>query len=199
MTGAWIAALAATVVALISAFLSYNTTRRLSRQSDQIAFVNRQLSEFYGPLQALSRASAASWIEFRKRYGVGRQSLFARGTPPTDEEVHAWKYWLKHVFMPMNRRIFDTILAKADLIEGDEMPQVFVDFCAHVTGYEVTLAQWEDGDYSRLVSVINHPGPAFHDHIEMMYRKLKMHQTALLGNAPRANRWEWLNLKQRHS
>ena len=156
---AWIAAAAAAVVALMSAFLTYNTTRRLSRRSDQIAFVGRQLSESYGPLLALSRASNASWVEFRKMYGAERQSLFTKGVPPDEEDLHAWKYWLKYVFMPINRRMFDAILAKTDLIEGDEMPQCFVDFCAHVTGYEVTLAQWEDDDYSSIGSVINHPGP----------------------------------------
>ena len=84
-------------------------------------------------------------------------------------EVRAWQYWLKHVFMPINRTMFDTILAKTDLIEGDEMPQSFVDFCAHVNGYEVTLAQWADDDYSNLGSVINHPGSALEVHVEATY------------------------------
>jgi hypothetical protein len=170
----------------MSAFLTYNTTRRLSRRSDQIAFVGRQLNELYGPLHALSSASNASWVEFRKRYGADRVSLFSSRTPREDE-VEAWKYWLKCVFMPINRRMFDAILTKTDLIEGPEMPQCFVDFCAHVTGYEVTLARWEDGDYSSLTSVINHPR-SIDDYIKMKYHDLKMRQIALLGNAPRTNR-----------
>jgi hypothetical protein len=157
MTTAWIAAAAAAAVALMSAFLTYNTTRRLSRRSDQIAFVGRQLSELYGPLLALSRATNASWAEFRKRYGADRERLFAPQISPLEEDVYAWKYWLRYVFMPINRRMFDAILTKTDLIEGSEIPQCFVDFCAHVTGYEVTLAQWEDGDYSILGSVIRPP------------------------------------------
>ena len=188
MTTAWIAAAAAAVVALMSAFLTYHTTRRLSRHSDQIAFVGRQLSELYGPLLALSRASAASWVEFRKMHGAERRFLFPIEVPPAEEDVHAWRYWLKYVFTPINRRMFDIILAKTDLIEGDEMPQCFVVFCAHVTGYEVTLAKWEDGDYSSLGSVINHPGSPLHDYIETKYKELKLRQTALLGYAPRANR-----------
>ncbi|SRR6266571_1915465 len=187
MTAAWIAAVAAAVVALMSAFLSYNTTRRLSRRSNQLAFVDRQLSELYGPLLALSRASAASWVEFRKKYGADRRALFSSHIPPTEEDVHAWKYWLKHVFMPINRRMFDTILAKTDLIEGEEMPQIFVDFCAHVTGYEVTLAQWADDDYSNLGSVINHPGRTLEEHIEAKYRELKLRQRSLLGDTPRTD------------
>lgn len=180
MTTAWIAAAAAAVVALMSAFLTYNTTKRLSRRSDQIAFVGRQLSELYGPLHALSMSSAASWVEFRKRYRPDRPYLFGPEDSPGDEIVRAWKYWLKHVFMPINRKMFNIILEKTDLIDGEEMPDCFIRFCAHVTGYEVTLARWEDGDYSDLTSVINHPGAEFHDYIETVYKALKMRQTALL-------------------
>jgi hypothetical protein len=188
MTTALIAATAAAVVALMSAFLTYNTTRRLSRRSDQIAFVGRQLSELYGPLLALSRASSKSWVEFRKKYGSDRSDLFSRETEPAKGDVHAWRYWLKYVFMPINRRMYDVILTKADLIEGSEMPQCFIDFCAHVTGYEVTLAQWEDGDYSSLGSVLNHPGSSLDDHIKSKYDELKLRQITLLGNAPQSNR-----------
>jgi hypothetical protein len=153
MATAWIAAAAAAIVAVMSAFLTYNTTKRLSRRSDQIAFVGRQLSELYGPLHALSASNTASWNEFLKLYRADRLYLFDRNTPPEDEVIHAWKYWLTRVFMPINRKMFDIILAKTDLVEGGEMPECFIEFSAHVTGYEVVLARWEDGDYSILTSV----------------------------------------------
>lgn len=188
MTGAWIAAATAIVVALVSAFLAYNNTRRLSRVNEQITFVNRQLSEFYGPLLALQRSNTVSWKEFRKIHGADRRSLFSGTIPPDERDVYAWRYWLKHVFMPTNRRMYDIILTKSDLIEGAELPQIFSSFCAHVTGYEVTLAQWEDNDYSRLVSVNNHPGPALEAHIEAKYRELKLRQQTLLGKAPLPDR-----------
>jgi hypothetical protein len=183
MITALITAIAAAAVALISVFLTYTTTKRLSRRSDQIAFVGRQLSELYGPLLALSWAAHKSWIEFRKKYGSDRPYLFSSESVPDEGDVHAWRYWLKHVFMPINRRMYDIILTKADLIEGNEMPQCFIDFCAHVTGYEVTLAQWEDDDYSSLGSVMNHPGSSLNDHIKSKYDQLKLRQLALLGQS----------------
>jgi hypothetical protein len=181
MTTAWIAAAAAAAVALMSALLTYITTRRLSRRSDQIAFVGRQLSELYGPLLALSRASDASWTEFRKKYGADRTAFFSPEAPLAKTELNAWKYWVKYAFMPINRRMFDTILTKMDLIEGSEMPECFVAFCAHATGWEVTLAQWEDGDYSNLIPVVAYPGSSLNDHIKTMYSDLKLRQTTLLG------------------
>jgi hypothetical protein len=82
--------------------------------------------------------------------------------------------------MPINRRVLDIVLTKMDLIEG-EMPQCFIDFCSHVTSLEVTLAQWEDGDYSSLSLVAQHPGASFDEHIRARYEELKLCQEVLLG------------------
>jgi hypothetical protein len=192
MTAAWIAAASAAVVSLISAFLSYNSTRRLSRRSDQVAFVGRQLSELYGPLNALSKASSMSWAEFTKKYGTGRSHVFDERISSDPELVEIWTYWLRHVFMPINRKILDALLSKADLIDDMEMPICLIDFCAHVTGYEVTLARWEDDDFSSLGSIINHPGPPFHEYIGRKYQELKLRQISLLKNDSR-----WLRPLQR--
>jgi hypothetical protein len=82
--------------------------------------------------------------------------------------------------MPVNRRMLEIILTRMDLVEG-EIPQCFIDFCSHVTGLEVTLAQWEDGDYSSLSLVAPHPGTPFDDHIRERYGELRQRQAALLG------------------
>jgi hypothetical protein len=182
MATAWIAAAAAVVAALMSALLAYNTTRRLSRRTDQIAFVGRQLSELYGPLHALSMSNTASWREFLKLYRANRWVLFDPENPPNDLIVKAWVSWVTHVFMPINRKMFDIILAKTDLIEGNEMPDCFIRFSTHVTGYEVVLARWEEGDYSILTSVNNHPGRVFDKYIATTYKQLKSRQQMLLGH-----------------
>jgi hypothetical protein len=48
--------------------------------------------------------------------------------------------------------MLDIILTRMDLVE-DEMPESFIDFCSHVTGLAVTLAQWQDGNYLSLALV----------------------------------------------
>ena len=78
--------------------------------------------------------------------------------------------------------MLDAILSKADLIDGIELLQCLIDFCAHVTGYEVTLAQWEDGDFSNLGSIVNYPGVPFSQYVEAKYQELKKKQTALLNS-----------------
>ncbi|GAA3348918.1 hypothetical protein GCM10020358_69200 [Amorphoplanes nipponensis] len=100
---------------------------------------------------------------------------------PTVKEIEGWKYWLEHVFMPLNRRMLETLLSNTDLIEGDQIPECLLSFCAHVNGYEVVLARWAEGDETELTSVIDHPGDSLHEHIAGMYRQLKRSQVDLLG------------------
>jgi len=56
------------VVAVIGYFVTYRTNLRLVQRNDRLERINRQLSEFYGPLLALTRSSDQSWKAFRKRY-----------------------------------------------------------------------------------------------------------------------------------
>lgn len=181
MTSALIAALTAAAVALLSAFMTYIITKRSTRHSDQITFIGKQLGEFYGPLLALSQASLTAWAEFKRTYGDDRSSLFPSRLSTTGHELESWKYWLKYVFMPINRKMLDIVLSKMDLIEGD-IPQCILDFCRHVTSLEVTLAQWEDSNYSSLSVVAQHPGAPFDNYIEKKYNELKARQGALLRN-----------------
>ena len=172
----------ALVVAVVTSVLTYLTTKRLSRRESQISHVSKQIASLYGPLHALSKSGEASFNEFRKEYGQGRLHLLDDPELPASEaELDAWKYWLKHVFMPINRKMVEVLMANTDLIEGDDIPNSLLLFCAHVNGYEVTLARWAEDDFSRLTSVIDHPGDELHVHIAETYRRLKQKQRDLLN------------------
>lgn len=110
----------------------------------------------------------------------GLSPLFPSRISPLEWDLHIWGCWLKHVFMPINRRMLDIILLKMDLVEGDT-PQCLIAFCSHATSLEVTLAQWEDKEYSNLAFVVPHPGAALDDYINSQYESLKTRQAAFLG------------------
>jgi hypothetical protein len=95
---------------------------------------------------------------------------------------------MRLVFMPANRRMVALIEGRSDLLEGDEMPRVLLDFCAHVAGWEVTLKQWESGDYSRMLSIIDHPGAAVSTYVADVFRALKADQRHLLQLATKSGR-----------
>jgi hypothetical protein len=86
---------------------------------------------------------------------------------------------MRVVFTPSNRRIVQLIEEHSHLLEDDDMPQVLLDFCAHVAGYEVTITDWDRGDYSVLVSIIDHPGSVLPRYAASRFTDLKTRQRQL--------------------
>ncbi len=96
--------------------------------------------------------------------------------------------------MPANVRMRDLILEHADLIIEAEMPGPLLDFCAHVSTYEVLMLS-EDGSGGTTGSrLIGHPGDAYVDYVDRSFAALKARQgrllalTAVRGEAPRPAR-----------
>jgi len=87
---------------------------------------------------------------------------------------------MRVVFTPSNRRVVQLIEDHSDLLDDDDMPQVLLDFCAHVAGYEVTLNKWDHGDYSVLTSLINHPGTALSEYAPSTFASLQARHSQLI-------------------
>jgi len=81
--------------------------------------------------------------------------------------------------MPTNRRIYECILTKSDLLIEPKMPRCLFDLCAHVTSYEPVLAAWDAGDYSEHVSLLNYPDE-IDDYARSSFQKLKEEQQKLI-------------------
>jgi hypothetical protein len=168
----WIAASASLVVATTAVLLTYRTNRRLSQRQDQLARINLQLEQFYGPLLTLSSVSNAAWDVLIRTYRRERVAFLEGGTV-TEEDRDVWVQWMQGVFMPANRRIYEVLVTKAHLLAaGDDMPQSLLDFCVHVAGYEIVMKQWERGDYSRLISLIDYPTQPFLEYVRSSFAAL---------------------------
>ncbi len=170
---------AATVLAAAGSLLvSHWSNRRQRAYEARLARRNEQLAALYGPMLALTRADDAVWSAFVVRHPLkGNLEPGANVSPAWRSN---WERWMRVVFMPANRRVVALIESRSDLLEGDEMPPVLLDLCAHVAGWEVTLQQWEAGDYSDLLSIIDHPGPVLSRYVESTFQVLKADQRNLL-------------------
>jgi hypothetical protein len=186
-----IAALGAVVVAVIGYVVKYVTDVWLAQRDDRLERINRQLSEFYGPLLAHTRSSHEAWQAFRRRYRPGAEkSFWHQDPPPTQDEVLAWRLWMSTVFMPIHQRMSELVLVHADLIEEPEMPACLLALCAHVAGYQAVRQRWETDDVSLArednVSVVNFPTRELAAYAAAAFGRLKAEQSALLGaKAPR--------------
>jgi hypothetical protein len=158
-----VAALFGVGAALAGYFVKYVADIRLPQRDSRLDRINRQLSEFYGPLLALTQSTEESWRAFRKRHRPPADGSYWRGDPPpTTEDVIIWRLWMSTVFVPAHRQMMDLVLVHADLIEEPEMPPCLLKLCAHIAGYQAILKEWERGEVSLKrddnLSVIIFPG-----------------------------------------
>lgn len=174
-------------VAAIGYVVKYRTDLQLAQRDGRLERINRQLSDFYGPLLALTRSSDVSWQAFRKRYRPGGGSYWQSDPPPTKEDVIAWRLWVSTVFVPVHQRSMDIVLEHADLIEEPEMPPCLLALCAHVAGYQAVLKEWETGEISfereDNISIVNFPGQELAEYAAAAFSRLKAEQARLLGAA----------------
>lgn len=182
------------VVTICLAFIGYIATYlnniAVARRKDRLERINLQLRNLYGPLYATDQASRIAWDAFRSRYRPSG-SFFRSTPPPTKEELEAWRLWMSEVFMPLNLRMEKIIVENADLILGDQMPDSFLEFIAHVAAYKPVIKKWQSGDYSEHTSFSNYP-TEMRQHIVSSYSQLKKEQEIILGKLRRSSDAEQL-------
>lgn len=177
-----VAPLVVTVLVALTGFaVTHQNNLSLARRKDRLDRVNRQLSDLYGPLLALVSASTRSWVAFRTRYRSTVVSYWDPSTPPTPAEEEAWRRWMKTVFMPLNTRMEELVITKAELLDTPTMPDCLLQLVAHVSAYRAFIAQWDEGDFSQQVSLIDFPNPDVVEYAEHTFVKLKKEQQQLIG------------------
>jgi hypothetical protein len=186
MDGTEAVAMVGVAVAVIGYFVTYRTNLRLAQRNDRLERINSQLSEFYGPLLALTRSSDQSWQAFRKRYRPGGGSFWKSEPPLTVEDAAAWRLWMITVFVPVHQQMMELVLNRAHLIEEPDMPSCLLTLCAHVNGYQAILKEWETGEISiereDNLSIVNFPGEELAAYAATAFSRLKAEQAELLGS-----------------
>jgi len=186
MDGTEAVAIVGVVVAVIGYFVTYRTNLGLAQRNDRLERINSQLSEFYGPLLALTRSSDQSWQAFRKRYRPGGGSFWKSDPPLTVEDAAAWRLWMTTVFVPVHQQMMELVLNRAHLIEEPDMPSYLLTLCAHVNGYQAILKEWETGEISiereDNLSIVNFPGDELAAYAATAFSRLKAEQAELLGS-----------------
>ncbi|MEU5978960.1 hypothetical protein [Streptomyces sp. NPDC047315] len=170
-------------LALVGFVATYLNGLRLAQRQERLARLNRQLSDFYGPLFALTEANSRSFQAFKERNArPDGRSPFAHGTPPpTDDELAEWRLWVTTVFLPNIQAMRDLVIRHADLLEEPEMPPILLQLCAHVSGYEITTARWAQGDYGQHLSLVPFPSEELAAYARQGFAGLKREQARLLG------------------
>jgi hypothetical protein len=167
-------------VAVLGFFIAYVVNLRLAERADQLERLSRQLSDFYGPLFALVKATDISWRAFRANHRPTGSFWGDPGDPPSEADAAAWRLWMSLVFMPLNRKMRDLVVTQAHLLDQDKVPDCLLELCAHVSTYEAILGQWAEGDFSQHVSAVPFPRRALTNYAVESFGPLKSKQHDLL-------------------
>ncbi|MBB5959629.1 hypothetical protein FHS29_006250 [Saccharothrix tamanrassetensis] len=177
MNASWLAASATVCATVLAALFAYINTNRVHQAQERLKWINAQLGEFYGPLYSIALAGEVAWKQFRIQVRPEGGYLFDYDL--TEDEKREWTRWMSTVIMPANRRMYEIIVTKSHLLVGDEMPPLFLRFCAHVASYEVLIKNWEQNDYSIINSQIKFP-QGYREQISETFLSLKRQQQDLL-------------------
>jgi hypothetical protein len=169
----------ALALALIGYLATYVNNLILARRKEKLERLNRQLSELYGPMFGITHASDIAWQEFKKKYRFGKE-FFGAKKRLNSKEFNTFQLWMNTIFMPMNKRLFDLIISKSDLLIETKMPESLLKYCAHIAAYEAVLERWKNKDYSEIQSVIHYPSE-INEYARKSFVQLKAEQDRLLG------------------
>ena len=98
------------------------------------------------------------------------------------------------VFMPLNRRMVETVVSHADLLREDTIPEPLKELCAHVACYEPIVARWQEDGFNSVqlddhVSVAgNFPRKELAAYVKTSFESLKLEQARLLAQTQRLRR-----------
>ena len=175
-------------VTILAAIFGYIVSYLDQHRKDQVAFVSAQIEKLYGPLFALVQANDIAWAHFRQEYWKDKRDYFQANSDLHPADIELWRRWMREVFQPMNIKMEDALVNNAQLLVGERMPPMFLQFISHTEAYKSVIAKWEEGavtipeDMSALanVSPVAFPRqPAFSNCIVAQFHMLKALQQQL--------------------
>lgn len=151
--------------------------RRDDDLKNQLERVNKQISEFYGPLFTLYESGDQNFYIFLKHFGKD----FSFSNPDFEN-------WSNSVFQPTNISMESIIINKADLILGKEVPACLLSFCAWSATMKVYVKAHRKGNYNmikwqQIFDDIKHPESNMQVYLRASFEVLKEEQSRLLAGS----------------
>ena len=170
-------------VTIVGWFASYllgsRADRRRARLTAQIAHIEKQLAELYGPLAFLVYEGRATFKDLLQT--LGRRYVFYADRPLPEDELKIWLFWVDNDLMPRNMAIQNLLSTKTHLIQDGDLPASYIAFLDHHNSWRVTHERWrqEKVPYS-WHSKVNWPAK-FDEEVLGAFRQLKKLHSELVG------------------
>lgn len=163
---------------IINHILSGYRDRHNHQLVASIKFTERQLEELYGPLNFLILEGRRTFLDLLEL--LGRNHVFLRNKPLSEEELKLWLFWVENDFLLRNKKIKNLLMTKTHLIEGTEMPSSYISFLDHYNSWNINHLRWQkEGIEYSWHSKINWP-KEFDEDIISTFKKLKHRHSKFL-------------------
>ncbi|MEK9138482.1 MAG: hypothetical protein AAB393_15260, partial [Bacteroidota bacterium] len=130
MGGQTVAIILGVALALCGYVATYVNNLLVERRREKLAFINKQITSFYGPLYVASVVGRTAYDALVAK--LGRHHDLNLDSPLAEHEFSEWRLWVTHVFMPMNMWCERILLENAHLLREREMPPCILQFITHI-------------------------------------------------------------------
>ena len=155
-----------------------------SPEAVELARVERQLEEFYGPMLFLLEESRISIEDVLQL--LGREYVFPVEEPFPEDERRFWLFRAENDFMPRNERMAALAVAKGDLVEGEDLKKFLKDLIQHQDSWRKLHRRWKE----KGVAYAWHSDTPFPrrlgDEVQEGFARLKIRHAELLRKVPGA-------------
>jgi hypothetical protein len=178
ITVAVIAAAVSAVGWIVNYILTSRSERERARLTSRLTRIERQLEFLYGPMAFLVYEGEQTWKDLLRK--LGRANVFIRGQELPQQELDLWLFWVDHDFMPRNLAIKNLLASNSHLIDGSELPLVYIEFLNHHNSWHIQHQRWkEQGVSYAWHSEVNWP-KEFTEQVIFTFRRLMEEHEALI-------------------
>jgi hypothetical protein len=159
--------------------LSGRDERRKKQLDSSLSYLESQLQELYGPLTFLIQESRRTHQDLLAT--LGRETVFVPGQELTEDELKVWLFWIENDIFPRNDKIQELMTGKTHLIQGEQVPQSYLDFLEHHISWKINHLRWQKENikypwHSRIQYPVE-----FQEQVLDTFQKLKEKHARILG------------------
>ena len=192
VTVAIITALVSAIGWVVNYIFAMTADARRHRIGGQLAHVEKQLSDLYGPLAFLIIEGNAFYRDLLTT--LGREQVFQENSDLSSDEQSLWLFWVDNDFMPRNEAIQHLLSCNAHLIDNETIPASYEAFMDHYNSWRVTHLRWKEDQIKYSLHSKGDWPQEFNEDVQATFGRLKHEHAELAGLlSGRRNRyWNWL-------
>lgn len=138
-------AIVAAIVSILGWVTNYVLSGRDERRKKQLdaslGYLESQLQELYGPVAFLIQESRRTHQDLQQ--AIGREQIFQEGKELSESDLKTWLFWIENDILPRNEQIKQLLTNKTHLIQGENVPQSYLDFLEHHNSWKINHLRWQ--------------------------------------------------------